>query len=158
MILTLISKNNSAKTIKIWQNKIMKIYWQKQSKILKICYPKCSSLLATKVLMRIIILIKAITIRIMKKKTNTYNICRINYNNKTNKIFCKIIIYLISFNKNNSSSMIKRQLLIRAKIFPKFQMINNNNSKKLIKKSICQLQLINIKLMEIADFKKIKYI
>jgi hypothetical protein len=54
--------------------------------------------------------------------------------------------------------MIKRQLLIRAKIFPKFQMINNNNSKKLIKKSICQLQLINIKLMEIADFKKIKYI
>jgi hypothetical protein len=135
----------------------MKIYWQKQSKILKICYPKCSSPLATKEIMRIIIMIKAITIRIMKKM-HTYNIYRINYNNKINKMFCKIIICLISSNKNNSSSMIKRQLLIRAKIFPKFQMINNNNSKKLIMKCTCQLQLINIKVMEIADFKKIKYI
>ena len=71
---------------------------------------------------------------------HTYNIYRINYNIKTNKMFCKIIICLISFNKNNSNSMMKRQLLIRAKIFLKFQMINkNNNSKKLIMKCTCQL-------------------
>ena len=129
MILILLSNNNSTKTIKIQQNKIMKIYCQKQSKILRICYPKCSSPLATKEIMRIIITIKAITIRIMKKM-HTYNIYRINYNIKTNKMFCKIIICLNSFNKNNSNSIMKHQLLIRAKIFLKVQMINNNNNSK----------------------------
>ncbi len=92
------------------------------------------------------------------KKMHIYNIYRINYINKIKKIFHKIILCLIRFNKNSFNSIYKHQLLIWAKIFPKIIIINNNSIQKLIMKCTCYLLLINIKVIVVIDFQKIKYI